>query len=317
MRGRAQFCAACLGSKIPRCAMPNASAGGKHLVLIRLRVKGNVRRVDNQPVQSQGFRMSTRRALVEFGLIFAGLALAVGLVLKGTGLVASWLTPLLSPELDVAIGKALSQAQRQSTKRCENAELNAYVTSVLVLLTSQLRGSSFRYQVSVVDDDVVNAFALPGGFITLNYGLVKRAQNGEELAAVLAHEIQHVELRHSTRSILRQVGGWTALGVIFGNTTFQVPAYMLANAEVLRASREQEADADRRGFELLQAAKIRPDGFVSFLRRLAAESVVAPEFLSSHPDPGRRAELSQAQLQAHEHQNFPGLAEPQVLFCHE
>jgi len=273
--------------------------------------------VDNQPGQSQGFSMSARRTLLEFGVIFAGLGLAVWLVLKGAGLVASWLTPMLSPELDVGIGKALSEAQRHSAKRCENAELNAYVKSLLVRLTSQLKGSPFRYQVSVIDDDVVNAFALPGGFLTLNYGLVKRAKNGEELAAVLAHEIQHVELRHSTRSILRQVGGWTALGVVFGDTTLQVPAYALANAEVLRASREQEADADRLGLELLRAAKIRPNGFASFFQRLAVESVVPPEFLSSHPDPGRRAELTQAQVQAHGHQNFPGLAEPKELFCHD
>lgn len=263
--------------------------------------------------ESQGFGMSRRRTLVELAIIVAVLALGVGLVLGSAGALAAWLTPSLSPQLDISLGKALSQQQRFLGRRCENRELQAYVANLTGRLTRKLKGSPFSYEFTVIESDEVNAYALPGGFVTINFGLIRHAQSGEELAAVLAHEIQHVELRHSARSLLRQLSGWTALGIIFGDTGLQVPAYLLANTEFLSNSREQEAEADRLGLELMVRAGIRPSGLAAFFRRRAAESLSLPEFFSTHPDPGNRATVGDEQ--ARQHRNFPKLPELKELRC--
>lgn len=269
--------------------------------------------MEQGPSESPGFSMKPRRVLIELGIVIGLLALGVALVVGGAGRLAGWLTPMLSPELDISMGKALSQSQKFMGQRCDNRELKAYLDSLTERLTQKLGTSPFKYEFSVVESDQVNAYALPGGFITLNFGLIKEAQSGEEIAAVLAHEIQHVELRHSTRSILRQVGGWTAMGMLFGDTAFQVPAYLLANAEFLSNSREQEADADEKGLLLLIRAGIQPRGFVTFFERLKADSLRPPEFFSSHPDPGNR--VLAAEEQARRHRNFPRLPEPKGLRC--
>lgn len=259
--------------------------------------------------------MSGRRTVVELSILLAGLVLVVWLVVRGAGVVAAFLTPHLSPELDISIGRALSQQQRFLGQRCDNPELASYIATITKPLVSRLSGSPFRYEFSVVGDPQVNAFALPGGFITINFGLIEKAKSGEEIAAVVAHELQHVELRHSTRTILRQVSGWSAVGIVFGDTSFQVPAYLLGNVEILRVSREQEAEADRLGLELLVAAGIRPNGMASFFKRLADEPLQVPEFFSTHPDPGNR--VVTAEQFAHGHKNFPQLAEPRGLRCHK
>jgi predicted Zn-dependent protease len=265
------------------------------------------------PKAPEGFNMSSRRVLLELGLLLGALGLGVWLALRAAGLLASWLTPLLSTELDISMGKALSQQQRFLGQSCDNPELTAYVEAIAERLTGKLQASPFSYQFSVVDSEQVNAFALPGGFITVNFGLIEQAESGEEIAAVLAHELQHVELRHGTRRILRQVSGFGAISLLFGDTSFQVPAYLMAKADFLSNGREQEAEADRLGLKLLVDAGIDPKGFASFFRRMQTSSLSPPEFLSTHPDPGNR--VAAAEEQARRHAGAQKLPSPKALKC--
>lgn len=247
-------------------------------------------------------------------MIAAGLAVAVFLFVTLAGRVAAWLTPFISPELDQRIGQAAAKQAAFAEKTCENPHLLSYIETLTTRLLKKLPASAFSYHFTVSDSPEVNAFALPGGYVTINFGLIEAAKSGSEIAAVVAHEIEHVELRHGTKTLLRQLGGWTAISAVFGDTSLQVPAYALANIGMLTYGREQEAEADARGLELLVAASIDPAGLATFFERLQKQSVSPPEFLSTHPDPGDRAERARAAAKAH-----PGLAtlpKPEGLSCH-
>ncbi|HEX9619448.1 MAG TPA: M48 family metallopeptidase [Polyangiaceae bacterium] len=269
---------------------------------------------EKPPPATRGFSMTRRRAAVELSVIVAALAAAVFVFVTMAGRVAAWLTPFISPELDRRLGEAAAKQQELSGRRCKNPRLLRYVETLTSPLLSHLPSSAFTYRFTVSESPEVNAFALPGGYVTVNYGLIEAAKSGAEIAAVVAHEIEHVELRHGTKAILRQLGGWAAISTVFGDTSLQVPAYALADVTMLTHHRGQEAEADARGLELLVAAGIDPAGLATFFERLEKQGVSPPEFLSTHPDPGNRAERARAVARRH-----PGLAalpKPEGLNCH-
>jgi Zn-dependent protease with chaperone function len=148
--------------------------------------------------------------------------------------------------------------------------------------------SQYKYQWFIQRDNTVNAFALPGGVVIVNSGLIKKVDSADELAAVLAHEVQHVEQRHALKNMINNLG-WTAgLLAIVGdvNAAAVLVMHQLGNSYF---SRGVEEEADRLGFKTLVDAKIAPQGMVTLLQKLAKEtSGDGPEWLSSHPDTARR-----------------------------
>ena len=132
----------------------------------------------------------------------------------------------------------------------------------------------------------INAFAAPGGVVVVNSGLLKKAASAEEVAGVLAHEIAHVELRHSLRQIVRSAG----LRVIFGALAGDYDALggWAAQLGELKFSRDAEREADRRGLERLAEARIDPAGMLRFFETLekaeaGAPAAKVPAVLSTHP----------------------------------
>jgi predicted Zn-dependent protease len=149
--------------------------------------------------------------------------------------------------------------------------------------------------VIVVDDSTVNAFAVPGGQIVLLRGLVERARTPEELAGVLAHELQHVLQRHATRLLLQHASTGLLLVAISGDITGAM-AYGIESARVLgtlRYSRYLENEADVEGLRMLLAADVDPQGMIAFFETLrAAErgTPAATRYLASHPLAADRVE---------------------------
>jgi predicted Zn-dependent protease len=143
-------------------------------------------------------------------------------------------------------------------------------------------------------DRIINAFAAPGGYIVIHDGLLRKTETPEELAAVLAHEIQHVLQRHSTRAILREL----SVGVLFAAISGDAGGLQYALETVrtlggLRFRRQDEAEADQKGLEMLQRARIDPDGMVAFFKTPKNESGDLPRFLnyvSTHPPTEDRIE---------------------------
>jgi predicted Zn-dependent protease len=209
------------------------------------------------------------------------------------GHVAALLTPLLPPSVDRALGSAASTQLSLGVRRCEG-EAEAYVQRLAAPLLAAAGPGPFEFSFVVVDDASVNAFALPGGYVSVHRGLLEAAESGEEVAGVLAHEIQHALLRHGTRRMLAEMGGFLVIRLLTGGSDLATVGELSGSLASLQHSRDQEAEADRQALELLARARVDPTGLPRFFERLAASGGNPPAMLSTHPDPGERAERARA-----------------------
>ncbi|MGR3486172.1 MAG: M48 family metallopeptidase [Paracoccaceae bacterium] len=143
-------------------------------------------------------------------------------------------------------------------------------------------------RVTVLDSDVVNAFALPGGRVVFFRGLIERARRAEELTAVLAHEIAHVANRDPTRLALRSAGSIGILGLLLGDFAGGAAVLFLVEA-IVRAdhTREAELAADAFAFDMLNAADLPPSAMADLFARLLDDVIETPAILGpldTHPD---------------------------------
>jgi predicted Zn-dependent protease len=248
---------------------------------------------DEHP-EARGFgRSSTRRWRSELALVLVTVVTLPLLVIWGARPAAEWAALRLPPALDEKLGRPTWMALEMSGQRCDDPAAERYVDSVLRPLLAELGDTPFHFQLMVVDAAEVNAFALPGGYVVVNSGLLAEAQSGEEVAAVLAHELSHVTLRHSTRRLAGGLGVSAALALVFGVIDVGAPAYTLAYLAGLGYERGQESEADEQGLSLTMRAGISPLGMATFFERLGA-SPRPPELLSTHPDPADRAERARS-----------------------
>lgn len=147
---------------------------------------------------------------------------------------------------------------------------------------------SYELTYHVVDDEQVNAFALPGGHIVVFTGLLDRMDSPDQLIALLAHEATHVEERHSTRMMARGMAGYLFLSLLIGDAN-AVVAVVAENANAMRNlsyGRNLESEADAAGQERMFANGVDPEGMVKLLTLLEMQSAELPDglsFLSSHP----------------------------------
>jgi beta-barrel assembly-enhancing protease len=167
-------------------------------------------------------------------------------------------------------------------------------------LTEQIQNNPYKFIVTVVKSDVVNAFALPGGYVVVFTGLMKKAESGEEVAGVLSHELNHVLQRHGLERIVKNLGLMTVMAIVFGDQQGLVGMMKQFGVELftLKFGREQETEADLRGLQLLQRAKIDPSGMIRFFERLSEKDEGRMEWLSTHPMSTARAERLKTELAA-------------------
>jgi predicted Zn-dependent protease len=128
----------------------------------------------------------------------------------------------------------------------------------------------FEFRLYIVDNKDVNAFALPGGIVIFNKGLLKLADSVEEVYAVAAHEVAHVTLQHSLKQIIKTLGTYGFLQFVFGDFT-GILAVLADNGTFLLTrmySREAEEQADKKGFEMMLNQNVDPKYMVSFLKKL-------------------------------------------------
>ena len=249
--------------------------------------------------EAHGFGASKRGRKVEFWVVL-GLVLALPLLgIWGARLLAARLAMSLPPSVDVQLGRPSWEAFAASPERCKSAAAERYVAAIAAPLLSALGETPFKFHFLVLDASEVNAFALPGGYVVVNRGLLDSALQGDEVAGVLAHELSHVLERHSTKRLVGSLGAGVALNIIFGVVDLGAPALTVAALSSLGYDRDQEREADEKGREILIRAGISPAGMATFFERLSG-SVSLPEFISTHPDPGNRAEAARQAAAGHE-----------------
>src|SRR5437899_5749073 len=211
-----------------------------------------------------------------------------------------------SLEKEIALGKQLAQEVERSAKLIDDPVVTEYVNRVGQNL---VRNSDARvpFTIKVIDSDVVNAFALPGGFFYVNSGLVLRANEESELAGVPAHEISHATSRHGTKQatkgeliqlatiplILLGPGGWAGYGIYEG-LNLAIPV------TYLKFSRDAEREADFLGLQYMYKAGYDPNSYITFFERIQADEKrrpgTIPKVFSSHPPTPERIENTQKEI---------------------
>ncbi len=184
------------------------------------------------------------------------------------------------------LGRTVADQLAADLGRCADTAAAGALERIVARL-ADAQPSPYTYRVTLTNSDMVNAFAAPGGYIVVTRGLLAHAGRPEELAGVLAHEMQHVERRHGTRAVLRQVPTRLLLGAVTGELGGLGGAVnAIGTLGVLRYQRQDEEEADREGLALMRRAAVDPTGMVDFfqtLRREAADVPAALSYLSTHP----------------------------------
>jgi len=234
----------------------------------------------------------------KIALLVGGLAVlaALGWFLLTWGLstAAGLAVDQVPAEWETELGRMGAADILGKNKVCSAPGVNEAVQEMGKRLVDAAAVPDRKFTFFVTDSPDVNAFALPGGYIFVNYGLIEKAETPEEVAGVLAHEIQHVLKRHGLKNVVGRAGIGLILGLLLGDLEGLGGLIIGASSELaaLSFSREQEEEADALGLDLLYAAQIDPSGLPSFFEKLAAEQeskgAALPSFLSTHPDTTER-----------------------------
>jgi predicted Zn-dependent protease len=202
-----------------------------------------------------------------------------------------------------SLGEAVTESFTSGATTCAEPERIAALDKLVGSLVADGRGGRYTYEVTVVDDSIVNAFAAPGGQIVLYTGLIQQVESQEELAGVLAHEIEHVVQQHGVQGVLRALPAQLIATALFGSDGVGGSVSQMAvTLGALSYGRNAELEADHEGMRLLQAAQIAPEGMLSFFQRLTgkAERSDAPQllnYLSTHPSSAERLTALSVQAQ--------------------
>jgi beta-barrel assembly-enhancing protease len=176
-----------------------------------------------------------------------------------------------------------------------DSSLNSQFNQIVQPLVKVVSDSNFKFSVYIISDTTVNAFALPGGKVVVNSGLILKSDNWSEVQGVLAHEIAHVTQRHHIRGVINNQGFFFVLSSFFGGYSglIDIVTSYGGKLESLMYSRKFEFEADNNGFLYLQKADINPHGMITFFQKLMEENKSEPnsgffQMLSTHPATAER-----------------------------
>jgi beta-barrel assembly-enhancing protease len=216
-----------------------------------------------------------------------------------------------SPADDVKLGQEAAQQVQKELPLLNDASVEEYLSGIGQRLVRVIPGEyqhpEFRYTFRVVNQKEINAFALPGGPMFVNRGMIEAARDEGEIAGVMAHELSHVLLRHGTAQatkatkyeigaiagqVLGAIVGGTAGSIIAQGSNFGISTYFM------KFSREYESQADILGVQLMARAGYNPQSMANMFQTLAKQGGGGPEWLSDHPNPGNREQriLQEARL---------------------
>jgi Zn-dependent protease with chaperone function len=203
---------------------------------------------------------------------------------------------LFSPAQDVEVGRQVSGDAEKQMQMLGDRRVDDYLSRLGRKLAAKAPGEKFPYQFKTVNDLTMNAFALPGGFLYVNRGIIEAADNEAQLASVVAHEIAHAALRHGTNQASKAYLAQMPLAVLgglggqsVGNVLAQIGGGFAANSILLKYSRDAERQADLLGAQILYDTRYDPRAMMQFFEKLQAQGGSrGPQWLSSHPDTRNR-----------------------------
>jgi predicted Zn-dependent protease len=226
--------------------------------------------------------------------LLGAVALALGIYFVGIPAVARVAAARVPVAWEERLGAAIVDHLAPPARRCEDPARQAKIDAIVAALGAAAGPQPYTFRITVLNERTVNAVAGPGGHIIVFRGLLERTDRAEELAGVLAHEIQHVLHRHVTRAIFQQASTTVLITALAGDVSGAV-AFGLEGARTLgdlQMSRAAETEADREGMRLLQDAGMDPQGMITFFEKLSRRETGLDEglvrYLRTHPTTGDR-----------------------------
>jgi len=204
---------------------------------------------------------------------------------------------LYSLDDDIKLGQQVSQeiANNPAEYPVLPEKGNEQAYSYIRMITNKILSSGkvtnkdkFPWTVKIIKkDDVLNAFATPGGYIYVYTGLIKFLDSEDQLAGVLGHEIAHADRRHSTNMMTQMLGPSVVTQLLLGNT--QLAQQAVETLTQLKFSRDHESEADKYSVIYLCGTDYVSNGAAGFFEKMKNQSS-PPQFLSTHPNPANRVE---------------------------
>jgi len=263
---------------------------------------------------------------IVFALVLLAIPAASGQVLPDLGDVSQ---SEMSPLQERRLGESIMREIRADSSFSDDPEITDYLDSLGHKLAAASQDTRQEFNFFLISDTQVNAFALPGGFIGVNSGLMLTAQSESELAGVLSHEIGHVVQRHFSRMLVAQKESQLAslaglaIAILAARANSQVSqaamaASMAGNVQsALNFTRANEQEADRIGFQILEKAGFDPEGMVTFFERMLRATrfyeTAAPSYLRTHPLTTDRIADMQNRAQHLPYRQVPDSLEFQLL----
>jgi predicted Zn-dependent protease len=208
---------------------------------------------------------------------------------------------IFSVQQDIEIGRQSAQEAERQLPMSHDRRAERFVNAVVAQLAEAAPGHNYPYQARLVDASDINAFALPGGYMYVNRGLLQAVRSEAELAGVLGHEMAHVAMRHGTQQASKAYAAKAGLGIVGrllgreGERDRQVVETIGGfglNAVFLKFGRDAENQADRVGTRMMAEAGYDAREVAHFFELLQSQRQRNPnaveKFLSSHPSPGDR-----------------------------
>lgn len=246
-------------------------------------------RMQEEERNAPWFRSGAGREWIRNGTLVLGL---LGFLVLMYLLLVPWLSEKLATRVSVKTEQRLGDAVYDAMGLSEQED-----TAASRVLNDFFRAmevpTRYDIRITVVRENVVNAFAVPGGRIVVYRALLDQIRTYPELAALLSHEFTHVNNQHATKRIFRMLGSKVFLGLLFGSfgTVSAVLVNHADNLKNLTYSRRLEKEADLDGLAILLQRGIDPRGFEDLFRHLeeSAPASSLPEFMGSHPDLAKRS----------------------------
>lgn len=221
------------------------------------------------------------------GLCIAGIVLVVWLIYGyGLPMFVDGIARIAPVAWENALGRSFVAYIAPEADRCGDAVYAEMVDEIVARLTAQA-DLPYTFRVYVVDDARLNAYALPGGYIAITTRFLAQMKSPEQLAGIIAHEMQHVAQRHGTRAIFREIATRALVAAVSSEAGGL--DYVLDNAAMvgsMRFSRQHESAADIQGMNMILDAKIDPAGMVEVFEIILATTGDLPDalaYISSHP----------------------------------
>jgi beta-barrel assembly-enhancing protease len=233
-----------------------------------------------------------KKAIIQ-GVIIIVLFLTTWFVLTQIDWVTIFKVQQVTDKTEEKLGDLFWEIFQKTERENKNPFVKSSVDSIVTKICSTNKIDRELIKVHILNNDDINAFALPNGHLIVYSGLIVNSENQEELSGVICHEIAHIQLNHVMKKLIKEIGLSILISMTTGNSNSEISK---ETAKMLSSSafdRILEKEADIKAVDYLVNAKINPEPFANFLYKLSEKENVVTKYLtwiSTHPDSKVRAE---------------------------